>query len=576
MKKIYKVISLIISAVLVLLAFAGCGAQKKTVNGIELMNGNSEAISLFNNVAASMPLLSSASFEIPAVTPEEATVITDKSLYLAGNGITDDSALLREGINLAATYSTGVFVISSEVKIEESIVVPANVSLEFRGKGKIILGDSAYLYFENGAKIIAGMNRIFAGAVNNIAVVENSKNPSAELVFAVRAEWFGAAANDNACDAAGVQVAVNVATKVYFGVGRYDFASAVTLPANGKVDLIGSGKTRTELITGQSGASYFTANGTEVGFYDMKIAEIGHPMYSTFISLDGGSLKISSVLLYGFKKAVVVNNSNSIDVEFFYATANLEVFTFTNCSNINFSASLSTTNKSFLICENCSDINLINSSSVWGFGTDMTLNGCTNIRLNALGFDLGYNNKSGSSFPYGENLYAIYMNNCSDFSIKNLWCASNAGLSYTNSGNVGKVENRTGMYITNSYKGSIEFCTITNHPYGIQILNSPAASETAGNGILIHGNQFVGNEKYEAYLTNAKNVTFEFNSHKQYHSGEKAACVEAAGTGCSNIVFRGDTFYTYQSTTEILNAFPNSTVYFDSIINATTGNPILS
>ncbi len=580
MKNILKAISLIISVVLVLGVAAGCASsQTTTVNGIEILKGESEAISLYNNIAASMPLLSAAPTELVAKAPASATVITDKSVYLAGDGITDDSAALREGISLAAVYSEGVFVISSAVKIEESILVPANVILEFRGEGKIILGNSAYIYFENGAKIIAGNNRIFSGAVSNLSLIENPQNPDAAASFAARPEWFGARTNDHICDSDAIQAALNVATKLYFSTGMYEITKAITLPENGEIDFIGSGKTRTDIVTGQGGITYFSGNGTKVGFYDLKVAEAGNAMFSGFLKLDGGKIKISSVLVYGFKQAVVVNNSNDINVEFFYATANLDVFTFTNCSNINFSASLSTTNKNFLIATSCTGLNLINSSSVWGFGTDMTLENCSDINLNALGFDLGYNRKSGTTFPYGENLYAIYMKNCYDFNFKNLWCASNAGLSYTDEGDVGKAVNRTGMYITDSYKGSIEFCTITNHPYGIQILNSPEASAIAGNEIVIHGNQFVGNEKYEAYLTNAKNVVFRFNSHKQYLAGDIAACVEVAGNNCSNIIFIGDTFYNITSFAALKGNFvntPESEIHIDSIMDANTGYPIVS
>ncbi len=584
MKKILKAISLIISVVLVLGLFAGCGApQTSSVNGIELLKGDSEGIKLYNSIAASMPVLTAAPSEILTKIPAGVTVITDEMLYTSGNGVTDDSILLREGIALAAVYEKGSFVISSELKIEESIVIPSNVSLCFRGNGKIILGNSAYLYFENGSQIIAGNKRIFSGAVGNLSVIADPDNPKSALSFAVRPEWFGAVANDGLDvandDSAAIQAAMSFATKIYFGVGQYFVNAVLSLPSSHPVDIIGSGRNRTEFVLGGDTTTYVNGNGTTFGIYDMNVVQIAHFKTATFVSLENGSVKVSAVAFHGLATGFSLKNCSNSSFEYFFSTACSVLVNLVNCNKMTFNSSLCNGNKSFLVADGSSNLSFTNSSSVWGFGTDYTFNNCHGIVMNALGCDLGYDAVDTSgNLLYGNNLYAIYMEGCYDFNLKDLWCASNSGLSKTHDFSIGVSEayERTGMCFVNSYKGTVSYCTITNHPVGVKVIRSHANAATTGNGISFVGNQFVGNKFFEIQLDKANNVSFLFNNHKQMGSSDfnGGTCVEASGNQCTNISFIGDTFYSFNSSTEIRNAFPNSTVYFDSIINANTGNPM--
>lgn len=584
-----------IAAVLALGVLSGCvTTQKKTDGGIDLIKGSGEAVTLYNSLAVSMPLLTAAPTELLTKIPASVTVITADTVYENFVGIISDNDFLEAGILLASQNERGSFVITEELTVTQSVTVASNVILCFRGEGKINLGAGAHLYFENGSEIIAGKTKIFSGNVNNISLIADPENSAAPLSMGARPEWFGASSKDGLgvanCDSAAISAAISFATKVYLSAGEYLVNSTVTLPTSHSVELIGSGRNASKLVLGGEARTYFVGNGSNVGFYDMNIEQIGHLKTASFLSLVGGELTLSAVACYGIANVFTLTDCTGLRCEYLFANSNVVVFNANGCTDMNFISSLGNSNKNFLVATNCSNITAVNSSSVWNYGTDYTFYNCHGIVMNALGCDLGYDRCNGQTGEiYELNQFAIYMSNCYDFTLKNLWVASNYGLSKTHApltdynGNIGaypdgvhEASNRTGICLVGCYKGSVAYCTITNHAVAVKISASPDVALNAGNEIVFLGNQFVGNVLKEVMMNGARNIAFHYNSHKQYHAGEFASCDELDGAGCSNVAFIGETFYGYNSIAELQARFVNSTgILFNSIIDAKTGNVLV-
>ncbi len=552
MKKLIKLTSVLTVFALLAFAFAGCapkdGSSAAEVSLNDFPYGTAEIKELaatIDNYAAAP----AAQFE-PAVVTEGAGVFSDKTVFAKGDGSSDDTDAIKEGLAQAA--SSGYFLITRPVFIGESILLPDGMTLAFTGGGRIILAAGATLYLGNNCKIAAGRQRIFDGS---------GKVAGGDYDLYALPEWFGASIGSGADASPAIEAAAAIASTVYLDAGTYNLSAVVSLPVDHDVTVAGSGLKSTFLIThGQKIFERVSAD-TCVTVRDLRADEIGHGRSATLIKVTGGEFTLTGCYLYGYANVMDLNSCERVSVSMGYANDNLTVFRLNGCENVEMRSFLGLTNQHLIVASDCENIVLNTASEVWGFGTDVEFTDCTGITVSLGGFDLGYTALSGSSKPYGENPAAIKMTDCEGVVIRDMWVATNGGVSYTANATVGVPADRVGIDLDGCTDVAIEFCTITNHSKGLRISNAPASSKR----ITVTGNQFVGNEDYNAVLQNSSAITFMVNCFTQDMTSSTAA--DITGNGCSDVLFAGDTFRKQTSISSLQNSFTNSTnIVFDSPI----------
>lgn len=408
-----------------------------------------------------------------------------------------DYPTVQDAVNAAAAAGGGAVLFpAGTYAISANMTIPANVDLQILNGAILNIGSGVSLTVNGG--IVAGLYRIFTGSGS--AVLANAR------IDRVYPEWW---MDGSGNDGPAIAKALNAHPIVHFSAKEYVITTTVTIPQAKTLQMVGSGYRSTSFIIAPGITAFHYVRsvgliGTLLSIHEIGFLQNGGGKTSIGLTFQGNSqahdnwLRMYDCYFYGLARGVSLKYCGFCHFEGCMAQANNVVYFLERDSSfIWFNRCMNLDNYSFIYADDpladgiSNGIFIDNCSSVFAFKEDIRIVGWQTVYITGGGgVDLG-----GAA----AGVAAIYLNSCQDFSIRDMWIASDKTT----------MTNRSGVHLVNCHSGIIDGCSLVNNTIGIRVEGNAGYSTR----LTINGNKFEANVTNDILFVSNVKAAKVVNNH---------------------------------------------------------------